>query len=170
MGSLVIVVQCKKQMKKSIKPSVSSFQWQHLLHIPEWGWNPSHSIQGRKGEKKKSHSNHYCIRPLFLILPDVRWPEEAEVRWWRRWWWCWGLNRQVQGHLLRIHPGEEVGDSLLLHRTRRALLSSGAEVQGRGEAEEALPIALGEALTRRRGSCWRLASFLGSRRANSPGV
>lgn len=67
MGSLVIVVQCKKQMKKSIKPSVSSFPWQHLLHIPEWGWNPSHSIQGRKGKKKQ-----LTFKPLLYpaLVPD----------------------------------------------------------------------------------------------------
>lgn len=113
---------------------------------------------------KVGNSNHYWTRPLILILPDVHRPEAAEVLWWRR------LNRQVQGHPLQIHRGEEVGDALLLHRTRHALLSSGAEVEGRGEAEEALLITLGEALAGWWGSRWRVGSFLGLRRADRPGL
>lgn len=75
-----------------------------------------------------------------------------------------GLNRQVQGHLLHIERVEEVGDA-------RVLLSAQAEVEGRGEADEALPKILGESPGGRRGRCWRRPlSFLGWRRANRTGT
>lgn len=58
---------------------------------------------------------------------------------------------------------EEVGDALVL-------LSAQAEVQGRGEADEALLMVVGKSPAGRRGRCWRLASFLGWRRADGASV